>query len=189
MGVIIIIGPDIRHRLSRPITGKGARTPSWDSFRPVLDKGENLRPLILRVFVARNITRGTIARVPCVAHVWSQRRGRKVIPSIKGIRQDVFPVLFSSRVQSPLSFTGSVTKNQMLIACLLLLSFTPRHTSPAVLCARCLNGYRPWTAFTRVLLTNYATGFWSTRMGPSSSRRELITPRECSTSYRAHLHK
>ena len=44
VGTVVIVGSDIRRRLSRSITGEGACTTSWDGTGLVLDEGENSCP-------------------------------------------------------------------------------------------------------------------------------------------------
>lgn len=119
MGVIIIIGPDIRRRFSRPITGKGARTPSWDSFRPVLDKGENLRPLPTTFCRTKHHPGNDRTGAVRGTRVEPTARSKSEFLDQLGVHQDVFPVLFSSRVQSPPSppshLRGSSRKTRRLL--------------------------------------------------------------------------
>lgn len=147
-------GSDIRYWSPRPITGKGARTPSWDCVGLVLDKGESFHLLSLSSCafcgIEHHPSNGSTSA--CALRAWRQHRGRKVNSRSRGFHSGFS---FSSRAQSPSPHLRGFHKNQMFIACFLspFFIFAHRshpimhHISSVVTCARCLNGYR---AFGRV---------------------------------------
>lgn len=124
------IGPDIRRRPSRPITGKSACAPSWDGIRRVLDKGEELQSFSSSPYELWHQLSPEERSHECVRCA----RGREVNSRSGDSHSQEWSPFFSSR-----SLVGYCLFP--IIVPFFCSPFTPHHMSSVISCTRCLNEY------------------------------------------------